>query len=230
MSVSSSPKTFVIAGALIAALGGGAWGVAYFAGGAKDAEANTTALPEEYTVEKIKASATEDPAVVMERMRNFMDRTDLTDEQREQARKNMREAMEQIMQQRVDEYYAAKTDEEKNAVLDKHIDEFQKFAKAMEERRRQEEEKEAAEENDPEKKAEREKRREEMRNRWANRSQAERKADSETRDPNKSAQRMAYFGAMMRRSAERGIQMPRFGGPGGRGMGGPGGGRRGPGG
>ncbi len=230
MSASTSPKTVILAGALIAALGGGAWAVVHFTGGAKDAEATTAALPEEYTVEKIKASAAEDPAVVMERMRNFMDRTDLTEEQREQARKNMREAMDQMMGQRVDEYFAAKTDDEKNAVLDKHIDEMQKFMKAMEERRRQEEEKEAAEGDDPEKKAEREKRREEMRKGWANRSQAERKTDSETRDPNKSAQRMAYFGAMMRRSAERGIQMPRFGGPGGRGMGGPGGGRRGPGG
>ncbi|QDV92489.1 hypothetical protein RAS2_36080 [Phycisphaerae bacterium RAS2] len=230
MAASTGSKTFVIAGAVVALLGGGAWAVAHFSGGAKEAEATPAALPEEYTVEKIKEAAKEDPAVVMDRMRNFMDRTDLTEEQREQARKNMNEARDQMMGQHVDEYFAAKTDDEKNAVLDKHIDEMQKFMKAMEERRRQEEEKEAAEGDDPEKKAEREKRREEMRNRWANRSQAERKTDSETRDPNKSAQRMAYIGAMMRRSAERGIQMPRFGGPGGRGPGGPGGGRRGPGG
>lgn len=221
MSVTTSSKTIVIAGVLLAALGGGAWGVAHFAG-AKDAEAAGPQLPEEYTVAKMKEAAKDDPSANFERMRHFMERTDLTDEQREQARENMRQVMDEMMQQRVDEYFGA-TEEEKTAVLDRHIDEMQKFMQAMEERRRQEEAREAAEAEDAEKQAEREKRREEMRNRWANRSQAERKADSEKRDPNKSAQRMAYFGAVMRRSAERGIQMPRFGGPGG----GP---RRGPGG
>jgi hypothetical protein len=228
MAATSSPKTFAIVGLIVAGLGGGAWGVMHYS--STKADAAGPQIPDEFSVDKIKAMSKEDPGATFEKMRALRDRTDLTDEQREKIRENGRQVMEERMDERMNEYFAAKP-EEQEAILDKQIDEMEKFRKDMEARRAEEEKKEKSEEDEKE----REKRREEWRKNMGDRSQSQRKMDSEKRDPNKMAQRMTYWSAMGKRMAARGIQPPRFGpGGGGRGMGGPGGGgggpRRGPGG
>ena len=62
-------------------------------------------------------------------------------------------------------------------------------------------------------------------------SRSERKERSESRNPDQMARRMAYFSALQKRAAERGVQMPfgRGGRDGGPGRGGPRGGGPGPG-
>jgi hypothetical protein len=153
-------------------------------------------------------------------MGNLFDREDLTDEQRQQAFRNMRQVWEVELDRNVDTWYAAATAEEKTAVLDEQID---RFRKRMEDWRKQREEWEK-------RRKERERRRaEEGRNananesddsprrRWGERFRTRegRKEMSEGRDPDKSARRMAYFAAVMARMKERGIEMPMGPGRGG---------------
>lgn len=226
MSFPNSPKSFALIGVILAALGGGAWGVAHYS---NSAPADTgPAIPDEYSVAKIKAAMKDDPKTRGDKMREFMERKDLTDEQREKIGDNLRQAFEEEMDNRVNEYFAAKP-EDRDAILDKQIDEMEQRRKDFEARREQEEK--DAKKADDEK--ERDKRREEWRKREASKSQTQRKSDFESRDPDKRAQRASYFRAVQARMAARGIQGGRFGpwgggrGPGG---GGGGGGRRGGGG
>ncbi len=190
LSQALSYKVLLVAGGGVLLVGVGAWGVsAHF-------RATPTAEPVE-------------PEKLMEAMRQ----PDLTDEQRDELRRKMREAFEVRMAANVDEYFDA-PEEERVVILDRHIDEMEKERARMEERRRERGEREEPPPGEREAGPTSRPRRDpgEM-------TPQERKTRSETRNPDESARRMAYFHAMRARMAERGIQPPQ--GPGGRG--GPGG-------
>lgn len=200
-----SPTAWIIAASSLVVVSGGVW--AFTRG-----EANAgVAVPKELSVVALKAQAKEDPGKMRDTMRETMQREDLTEEQRKQVGENMRKVWESFMQERVDEYYAAKTDDERNAVLDKQIDEFEQRRKEWEDRRKEQEKKDAkkADPNAP------------RPGPFGPQSREERKERAESRNPDQMARQMAYFSAMRQRMSERGISPPSFG-PGGRG--GPGGG------
>lgn len=210
MDAQSNKKPWIIAGITLALLGGGGFAAAAF----------LTGEPEEtpIAIEFPKDATMEERVAVIDKFRDQMRREDLTDEERRKLGESMRATWEAEMQKRVDEYFNADP-AERDAILDKHIDEMEEFRKHMDDRRAKEEE-EAKEEGKSEEEVEeeREKEREKWRDRMRSRSRDERKADSETRDPNQMAQRMAYFSAMRKQMEKRGVKMP-FG-PGGRGPGG----------
>ena len=153
-----------------------------------------------------------------EKLREQLDKPGLTEEQRHELEHSMREAFQAQMDSRVDEYFQA-PENEKLAILDKQIDEFQKRRKEMEERRNREEERRRQEgQNGPTSRPNRD---------WRRDSTPEQRQErSESRSPDKMAQRMAYWQALQARMAARGIQTPRGPGRGGPGGGGPGGGGR----
>jgi len=196
--------TGIAIGALL--LGGSVWGVSALN---RSPEPGVD-LPPELTVEAIKASAA-NPGQAMGNMRAFRDREDLTDEQRRQARENMREVFQATMNERVNEYFSA-PDDLKVVVLDQHIDSMEAWRKATEAQRKEMEKREEGQ-RDPARG-------------FTPRSRDDRKARSESQDPDQSAQRMAYFMALQSRMTERGIKMPWGGGRGG--FGGSGGRRGGP--
>lgn len=194
-----------VAGAL--ALGGGAWAV-----WGRSAKAKDATLPAEYSVDALKADS-EEPGKIFEKLRDAADREDLTDEQRRQIGRNMRETMQAIMNQRMDEYFNA-PEEEKVAILDRHIDSWQA---QMDRWQREREEAEKRGENPDERFRER------FGGGQQQPTQEERKARSESRNPDQMARAMSYFMAAQKRMTERGMKMPAWGGRG------PGGGGRGPG-
>lgn len=199
MSIKSS-RTWALAGVAVLTLGGTVWGLLRWTG---DEESD---LPVELTVENLKAQIKEDPGQGMETIRQVSRREDLTDEQRREVFGNMREVWQTQMAERVDEYFAA-ADDEKEALLDRHLDEWQERSKEMSQRReqweRERKEAEAKEESDEDQ----EDWRERMRNRWGSRTQQQRKEHSESRDPDQSARMMAYFTALRSRASARGISM-----------------------
>ncbi len=193
------------------------WGVS-----AQTEQAPASTLPSELSVDNLKAQMKEDPSKLREAMR----RDDLTEEQRRELRDNMRQVWRSGMDERVDAYYAAASQEDRDELLDKQIDEFQDRSKEWEkrraewEKRRQEREASGDQEGDEEQPERRDWRRE--------RTQAERKADSESRNPDQTARRMGYFTALRQRMKQRGIEGG-WGGHGGSGRRGGGhGGRGGP--
>ena len=208
------------AGALI--LGGGVWALVAWTGESNERQSD---LPEELRLATLQKNAQESPEKLAETMMNTFDREDLTEEQRRQVRQNMREIRRAETEKRVEEYFAAK-EQEKQAVLDRHIDEMlenlEKMRESFEKRRQQWEEqrRERGESKDDEAA------RQERRRRMIGTAQ-ERKARSEGRDPDSMARQVAYREAVRNRMQERGLEMPR--GPGFRGGpgrgGGPGGGR-----
>ncbi len=171
-------------------------------------------LPPELSVDALKKRA-DDPSA----LRNEMRREDLTEEQRRELRHNMREVMQSRMAERVDEYFGA-AEEDRLAILDRHIDEWEKRRAEWEQNRRDRD----RDRNDRE--DGKEGRRDDRRGRFASQSKQERKERSESRSADERGRRMAYVNAMRTRMQERGIEMR---GPGG-GRGGPGGPGRGPGG
>lgn len=202
----NNSKTLLITCLSIAVLGAGAWGLSA-----------ALSKPRPSETDLLLAQAKEDPGKLMDKLRD----ENMSEEERDKLRRSMREGFESRMDEAVNEYFNAKP-EDREAVLNKHIEEMEKWRKRMEDRQREEEEKANAEGKSPEEiEKEREKRREEWRKNREGRSQEERKADSETRDPNQRAQRMAYRSAMRKQMQARGIEPPRFG-PGGGGRGGPG--------
>ncbi len=214
----------VAAGALI--LGGGVWAIVSWKGEPDDEQAN---LPEDLRLRTLQKKAQEGPATLVETMMNTFDRDDLTEEQRRQAMRNMREIRRAETEKRVNEYFSA-PEKEKQAVLDRHIDEmlenFEKMRESFEERRQQWEERRREREDTQDDEAARQERRRRMIG-----TAEERKARSEGRDPDMMGRHIAYRQAMRSRMQERGIEMPmgsgRRGGPGGPGGGrGSGGGRR----
>lgn len=221
-----SPKVWIIAAGSLLVVGAGVWALVIRPG-----DDNPAGLPKELTASAMKDQAS-DPGKLMDTMREAMRREDLTEEQRRQIGENMRETMQAMMQERVDEYYNASEDE-KNAVLDKHMEEWQARMKEWEQRRKEWEKEREAEGKKPDGPPQG----------WqrgpGNQSQQERKARSESRNPDQIAKMMGYFGAMQKRATERGIKIPQMGpgrGPGGMGGGGgqggggsrPGSGERGP--
>lgn len=205
----SSAKSYLLLGGLCVAAVAGGSSVAMLTRGNK-----ADAVPSDLTVESMRAQAKEaTPGQMFDKMRETMQRDDLTEEQRQKVRDNMRQVGREMMEERVEEYFAAATQEDKNAVLDRQIDEFMKMREEWEKRR-------AEREKSGEREGEQE------RPNWmAQQSQEDRKARSESRSPDQMARMMAYFTAMQVRAAERGIKMPGRGGGFG---GGPGRGGRGP--
>lgn len=126
-------------------------------------------------------------------MRNamFSQNSNLTEEQRQNLRKNMGGVFRKQMKERMNKYFALKTPEEKNKMLDEMIDEMQKMRSEMEKHRQ------AAGNNSrpqgPPPGGPREGR---MRARMENSS------------PQDRAQMMQFMSDMMARAKARGIQMP----------------------
>jgi len=224
-SAVSQAKIWLIAIGGLVGVAAAAWGIS----AGSRADANAVTVPPEFTVEAMKERVAERQRPDFGKMRETMARDDLSIEQKRQIAENMREVFRSEMQARVDEYYNAPPDE-KTAVLDKQIDEFQKMREQFRRRREQD----RADEHRPTKEE-----RDQMRKIMRPQSKQDRKSRSESRNADEMARTMAYFSAMRARAKERGIEMgrgpgrggPRQGGPGGRGgsQGGRrGGGRRGP--
>ncbi|MCH8967001.1 MAG: hypothetical protein IID43_04940 [Planctomycetes bacterium] len=129
------PKIIVVQVAVVLAIAGGVWGYSAWSG---DASSAANAVPPELTVEALKTQM-DDPGKLMQTVRQTMRRDDLTDEQRSEVRRNMREVWQSTMDERVDKYFAAATEKDKNVVLDRQIDEFQERMKGWEARRRERE-------------------------------------------------------------------------------------------
>ncbi len=153
---------------------------------------------------------------------------DLSAEDRALLRRNMREVMESEMNRRVDEYFAAPEDQ-RVAVLDRHIDEFQqrmpKWMESMRKLRDAEREREQNANGGNSNSDGSDRRREWMREAMSKENQQQR---VEGNSAERNQKRFAYFAASMARARERGIEMPRMGGggwggrgPGGAGQGGP---------
>src|SRR5262245_7803511 len=100
----------ILAGVAALAMGAGAWGYAAHRKAAKAAQV-------------VQA---EDPANAWNKLRETMRRQDLSEEERRKAFEEARRAMEARMQRELNDYFAARTDGEKKAVLDRGIDEMQK--------------------------------------------------------------------------------------------------------
>jgi uncharacterized protein YdaU (DUF1376 family) len=206
----NSKVTWLLIGGATCALGAGTWVMVARSGTAVNAG---VPVPEEYSKEALKAKMAEGPGGFGV-MREAMEREDLTEEQRRQIGENARSIFRERMEATVNEYFSAETEDEKNAVLDQQIDQFQDRPKITEEQRK-----------------EWEKRREERRAEGGARpepTQQERKERSESRNPDQMARQMAYFSAVEHRATERGIKMPGPGPGGPGGFGGPGRGGRGP--
>ncbi len=176
-------------------------------------------LPEELTVEKLREVAKEQPHLARASVREAMRSEELTEEQKRAVMRNARRVMMERIGERIDEYENAPEDQ-KEAVLDRHIDEFAKmreqWAKDREARRK---EREANGETE-------EQQRESMRWRFTGgQTRGQRKARSESRNPEASVRRISYFQKMRSRAEARGIEMPGRGGPGGSRGGGDRGGR-----
>lgn len=193
------PKTIGIALIGILVVSGGVWGIVSFS---TEPEVKSN-LPEELSVASLREQAEKDRGSVFTTMRETADREDLNDNQRRQAQRNMRTAMRSMADERVDEYFAA-DQSEKNAILDRQIDEFAERMKGWEQRRkeRQREREARGEENTDES------RRNWMRRGRGAQTREQRKSRSEGRDPDKSARRSAYFSAVQKRMQERGIESP----------------------
>jgi len=204
----SSKKVWCILGGVTIVAGATAWGIS----AASRAEVQAVEVPPECTVEAIKSRSEQEPR--FREFRETMQREDLTDEQKRQIMRNEREVWHSRMQARVDEYFNAPP-EKQTAILDRQIDEMQE----MFQRFRQEREARGNREGRGGEEGPSREERESMRRLMGPQTQQERKARSESRNPDEMARTMAYFGAVRKRAAERGIQLPR--GPGGRG--GPGG-------
>lgn len=197
------PKIIAMIVGAVVVVGGGVWA---FTGG--EAEPTGPIVPEELTVEAIKEQVKEDPMKVMDRMRDAQRDENLTEEQKRRIRRNGRAVMMEEMDKRMDEYFAATDEAEKNAILDRQIDEFQKMREVWRKRREERE-------------AEREAKGEDAEGdrggppwRRGPQTREQRQNRSEGRSPDAMAKRMTYFMAMRARAQARGIEM---GGPGGRG-------------
>jgi len=189
-----TPRTWIITSLCAVALGGSTWAV--FRG--PDAKEPGVAVPKELTVAFMKAKV-DQPEKIRETMRETMRREDLTDEQRRQIAENMSAVWEGEMNKRVDEYFAA-SEAEKNAVLDRQIDEWRERMKEWEQRRKEDEKKDG--ERDRANQAQR------FAGMFGQQSREERKERSESRNPDRAGRQMAYFAAMRDRATQRGITMP----------------------
>ncbi len=214
----ATPKGLSMTLGALLLLGGGAWGWSR----AGNTEQST--LPDELSVEALKQRMT-DPEQ-SPGLRGSFRRDDMTDEQRQELRRNMRLAGRAVMREHLDEYFNADPADQE-AVLDQHIDELAAQMDAWRNRR---------EEGQRDRNRERGNR--ERRNRPTPTKQQQ-KSRAESRNPDEAAQQMVYFAALRAQAQARGVNVGRgMGGFGGRGAfggrggfgGGGGGGRRGSGG
>ncbi len=203
-----TPQAWIASVMLLSVVGGSVWAWSRRGDGG-------VVVPSELSVASLAAQAKSDPGQMMNTVRNTIRRDDLTDEQRKQIGQNIRSVWESAMRERMDQYYAATTDEDRTAILDQQIDEFEQRRKEWEQRRK-------ADEKEEVERADREQRGPGM---FGPQSKDERKERSESRNPDQMARQMAYFAAMSKRMGERGIKAP-FGPSAGRG--GPGRGPTGP--
>lgn len=195
----STPQTIVAVAVLV--IGGSVWALV---GRSESANAKPK-LPEELSVDALKKQMTEGQGRIGETMRNVFGRDDLTDEQRRQARRNMRRVWTDITDERIEAYNTAPEDQ-KQAVLDEQIDDFvERMERMREERARRQEEREKSGEEP----ATDEQRRERFRRYAGNQTRTQRKSRSESRSPDDSARRMAYRQTVRKRMQERGIETPR---------------------
>ncbi len=202
-SLTIGHRKWYLAGAGVLVVAGAALGVTAHFVGARD----PAGLPPELSPQNLQANA-DDPQKLGQIMHDTMQRTDLSDEQRREALHRMRELWQQRMDQRINEYFAAAAADQKQAILDRQLDEMQEEMKAREAQR-------AAMEQQREERQQRE-RDGQRRPNFGSLSVQEQKARAESRNPDSAARRRAYFQALRARAAERGIQMP-WGGPGGHG-------------
>jgi hypothetical protein len=204
----ATSKLIVVLFVGLLAAGASIWGLT----ASKQVEAQPAVqVPKEFTVDALRSASVEQG---FDTFRKAIEREDLTEEQRRQIMENGREVMEQRMDERMNEYFSCPKEDRKR-ILDKHLDEFEKL---RQEREAREQERDKMSEEEREKERERWRK---IREGRPEPTQAERKARVESRSSDKSAQRMAYRQAMRDRMKERGIDLPRWGGPGG--PGGPGG-------
>ncbi|HSW46090.1 MAG TPA: hypothetical protein VLM89_11020 [Phycisphaerae bacterium] len=219
----------VVATVGVLALGAAVWGGVSLSKGKK------STLPRELSAEAIKAAAN-DPGQIFEKVRQAMESGNLTEEQRHELRENVHEVMEAQMDKRLDEYFTAPASQ-KQAILDRHIDEMQARMKDWPQRREREgtDRRPATADGRPRPggSAGTEAARGggsggsapnspgaggDGRRHWGGpggRTREQEKLRSESRDPDARARRMAYFTAMRQRAEQRGIQMPMMGGRGG---------------
>ena len=118
---------------------------------------------------------------------------DLTDEERQELRRVRREVMMARMNERVDEYFDS-PEEEREKILDRHIDEMLAFREQWRaERERREEEGQHD--------------RERMRRERPRRDRQQAKERMEGGDPDRQKRMMSYWGKMRTRMQARGIEM-----------------------
>ncbi len=201
-----SRKVFwsTIVGLLV--LGGGSWAMWSGSGSAK----SPTGLSAELSYASLQKQAADNLGKVFDTIRENVRREDLTDEQRRELRGNMRRVMRTALTQRVDEYWNA-DDAQRDAVLDRHIDDLQARMAEFQKRRDERQRERSADGSVGQ----------ESRPRRPQPTQEQRRQRSESRDPDETARAALYFNNLQARMGERGISMP-----GGGGRGGPGGGGR----
>ena len=209
----STRRALLIGGAGMLVVIAGVFAVTTLTG---DAESAST-LPKELSVTALKAEAA-NPRQAMERVREAFNREDLTDEQRQELRTNMREVWRSAMQERLNEYFAA-SPEQQVVILDRQIDEMLEGRQRREAERanRQGPEGQRANRGQGDNQAQPTDGQRRGRGSWSRGdrprpTQQERKQRSEARNPDETAQRMAYYTAMRARMQERGIEMRGRGG------------------
>lgn len=124
---------------------------------------------------------------------------DLTDEQRAALEQNMRDLMMDDMNQKVDEYLEA-TEEQRDAIMDRHLDEWQEFMKKMSEY--QEKNKDNPEYQEYQ---------ERQRTQRGAPSKQDRKQWMEGTSPERMGRMMQYWVKMQARAKERGMDFGRGG-------------------
>ncbi len=172
---------------VVVALAGGGW--AMFGRGdgtAKSAVAAPAPGRPDVSVETLKKMK---PREWME----LSAREDLTEDEREKLREAGREVWETRMEEVVNQYFAAKTDEDRNRVLDEQIDEWVKMREDMEQWRKE----------NPDKLNQ-------MEDRWRNPrtpTREERKERFESANMEKQAKTFKYFMAVQARAQSRGLDL-----------------------
>ncbi len=204
-------RTLLVAAGIVCLAIMGAWGLSSWTT-ESDATDTTATLPEELSVKSLEGKSS-DPGTLMEHLRNTVQRDALTEEQHRALRANVRKAMHAHMKKRSDEYVDA-GESERQAVLDRHLDEMQAQMKAMRQHRASWERANRVQANggtggsDTAGPRPGDMPRPPPGGGFGQLTQQERKARSESRSPDEMARAMAYFTAMRKRAKERGIELP----------------------
>lgn len=205
LAIIGRTRLLILVGVGLLGLSAGVWGLVSWT------QRDTVRLPKELSAGALEA-ASANPGEMMQRVREAMQRDDLTDEQRRQLRANMREVWQERRRAQLDVYFAASSEAERQRILDEQIDQMQARMREWQQRRAQWERERGARRDQ----AGRPDRPD--RGNWTPPTRAERRERSESRDADEMGRRMAYFSALRKRMEERGIEAP-FGpgrGPGAR--------------